>query len=143
MGYRRERKVYRLNFEGDPEMDGLVVKVRSTSIGNLLQVAGLLVLADRDVDELQPDDIARLDQLFDGFAGSLVEWNLEDEQGTPVPATPDGVKGQDADFILPIVKAWFTAMNGVPTPLGAPSSDGGRSLERSIPMESPSVHQAS
>lgn len=138
-GYRPNRKVYKLRFE-DEDMDGLVVRVRSTSVGSLLVVAGFITI---DPDNLGPQDLAKLHELFAMLASALVEWNVEDDDGVPVPATLDGIKSQDADFVMVIVRAWFEAISGVPAPLGPPSSGGGPSLAPSIPMEPLSASQGS
>ena len=131
MGYRPQRKVYRLRF-ADPDMAGLIVQARSAPIGQFLGLAGL---ADLQRDQVSAGDMARVDELLTGFADCLVEWNLEDEQGAAVPATLEGVRAQETDFILRVVFAWIEAVASVPGPLGAGSSDGGRSVEQSIPME--------
>jgi hypothetical protein len=138
MGYIRERKVYRLRFE-DPEMEGLVVQARSAPVG---QFIGLAKLANPGTT-VRPEDMEQVDELFRSFAGCLVDWNLEDEQGTPVPATLEGLYTQEIDFILQIIFAWIEAVAGVAGPLGQPSSDGGRSLEQSIPMEALSPNHRS
>lgn len=140
MGYRPQRKVYRLTFE-DEDMRGLVVRMRTTSLGNLLSVMGLLSI-DTSGD-LDLKDLAKLAELFETFAAALVEWNVEDEQGQPVPATLEGVKTQDADFVMVICRAWAEAISGVPAPLGPPSPDGGPSAAPSIPMEASSPSRAS
>lgn len=136
MGYVRERKVLRLRF-ADPEMDGLIVRARVISLGQFLEVVGL-----REVD---PKSMGReeLDKLFGVFVGALLEWNLEEPAGVPVPVTIEGVHSQDADFIMAIIRAWVDGIASVSGPLGAASSNGGRSLEASMPMESPSPNQTS
>lgn len=134
VGYVRQRRVFRLRFE-DPDMAGLVVRARSISLGQFLDVVGL-----RDAD---PRQMARtdLDKLFAAFAGALLDWNLEEPEGTPVPATLEGLHGLEPDFVMAIIAAWLDAMAGVARPLGAASSNGDRSLEASMPMEvqSPSL----
>lgn len=131
MGYRHNRKTYKLVFE-DPELDGLVVRVKSTSVGNLLDIMGLLAM---NVDDIRREDLSQLDHLFRSFAEALVEWNVEDDDGTPVPPTYEGVRGQDTDFVIDVIRVWYEALSGVPGPLPATSSDGGPSLEQSMPME--------
>ncbi len=129
MGFVRTRRVYRLAFE-DEELAGLVVKVRSTSIGSLFDVLGLLT-----ADDVSAENLGQYEKLISGFAEALVEWNVEDEGGAPVPATYEGVRGQDADFILDIVHVWVQALMGVPGPLGQPLANGKPSVEQSLPME--------
>jgi hypothetical protein len=138
-GYRRERKSYKLRFVDD-EMAGLVVEARSTNLGAFLDVAEWV---DLDPATAGPEELRKLAALFETFAASLDSWNLEDDHGQPVPATLAGLRAQDVDFALAIIRAWFEAIGGVPGPLGASSSDGGRSLEGSIPMATRSASQAS
>lgn len=138
-GYRPRRKVYKLRFEDD-DLAGLVVRVRSVSIGSLL---GLTDLAGIDTGDPGPEDLAKLRELFEVFAGALVEWNVEDDQGQPVPATLAGVTAQDLDFVMGVIRTWLQVLTSVPAPLGAPSSGGERSPAPSIPMEALSPSRAS
>ena len=140
MGYRPQRRTFRLRFE-DEAYEGLIVRARSVSIGSLLGVAGL---ASLDPTQLRPEDLAVLGELSEVFADALLDWNLEDpDSGEPVPATLAGVKAQDTDFILPIIKAWFEGVAGVAGPLGPRSTDGPQSGPPPIPMEPRTVNQAS
>ena len=136
MGYVRERKVFRLRFD-DPEMDGLVVRARTISLGQFLDVVGLR--------EVNPQQMSReeLAKLFEAFAGALIDWNLEEPEGVPVPATLEGMHRQEPDFILTIIAAWVDALTSVPRPLGPASSNGATSLEASIPMEERSPNRPS
>lgn len=138
-GYVRQRKVYRLRF-ADEDMAGLVVQARSAPVGQFL---GLAKLAELKGGDFKSEDAAKIDELFRGFAACLVDWNLEDEDGTPVPATLEGIYTQETDFVLQIIFAWIEAIAGVSVPLGPRSSDGGRSLEGSMPMETLSPNHQS
>lgn len=131
MGFVPEGKVYRLRFVDD-DMAGLVVTARSTNLGAFLDVAEWV---DIDPKSASKEDLRKLASLFETFAGALVSWNVEQPAGVPVPATLEGLRSQDVDFCLEIIRAWFEAIGGVPGPLGARSSNGGKSLEASIPME--------
>lgn len=129
-GYRRAHKVYKLVF-ADPDMDGLVVRVRSIRIGELRE---LITLAQLDLDHVSAADADKVGRMFEVFADALISWNVEDDQGEPVPATLAGVSTQDGDFILLIVREWLNIFT-VAGPLGNGSSPGGRSLEESLAME--------
>lgn len=137
MGYRPERKIYRLSFEDHP---GLEVRAKSVPLGEFLSISELAGVNGRDVTR---QDTAKVAELFSGFAGALVDWNLEDDGGTPVPATLEGLYSQDFDFALEIIVGWMESIAGVPGPLDKPSSSGSPSLEASLPMEPLSVVQAS
>ncbi len=134
MGYLRQRKVHRLVFEDDTgDLAGLEVRMYSMTIGQLMDLAALADAADGDQNAGN--------QLFTDFAAALVSWNLEDEVPDdtgvgrrPVPATLDGVRSCDLDFIGRIVTVWMSKIAAVPAPLGAASPSGPPPVEASIPM---------
>jgi len=135
MGYKRKSLQYRLVFD-DPEMEGLEVVTKSVSSGRLM---GLMKLADLAGQagkkrEFTANDARAVESLFEGFASALVSWNLEDEKDEPVPATLEGVKDQDFDFVLSIIMAWIEAVAGVSADLGKDSRSGGTFPEAPIPM---------
>lgn len=135
MGYRLQRKAYRLRFQGT-DLDGLEATVRSLSTGQLLQLeAARLARAEGGKGS---EGATR--EMVELLASELMEWNAEDEDsGEPIPATLDGLLSQDLDVAMAIIAAWQQAMNGVPAPLSETSSGGEPSaLEASIPMDVPS-----
>lgn len=132
MGYVPQRRTFKLRFE-DEDMQGLQVRARSVPLGTFLDLVKLLDVAD--TSSVNREDARKVDQLFAGFAKALVDWNLEEPEGVPVPATFEGLKSQDIDFSLHIVRAWIGALTQVPDFLANGSSGGGRSLELSMPME--------
>lgn len=143
MGYKRKRTVYRLKFE-DPELEGLEVDTTSASLEEFVAITNLsdLSVLGADVHELTPETMAmvsgameRLDDLFAAFSKHLVAWNLEDDDDEPVPATYEGVKSQDAEFILELIAAWIEAVGGVSGPKEQRSSGGSPFPEGSLPME--------
>ena len=139
-GYVRKRRVYRLRFE-DEELDGLVVKVHSTNVQRLLEF--MRFLAGLSGDDLTADDVEKFAGLFESFADVLQEWNVEDEDGRPVPATLEGVRSQDGDFVMDIMRVWFQAVTQPPAPLPATSSAGAPSAAPPLPMEPLSPSRAS
>jgi hypothetical protein len=128
MGFEAPQKAYRLNF-AETGLAGLEVTAGSLPLGEFLKVSELAAAKD------DPQGAANsAKQLFETFAGSLLSWNLT-RDGEPVPATYDGILGQDLDFMMKIVLAWVSAMADVDTPLPNGSSGGAASaLEHSIPM---------
>jgi hypothetical protein len=127
MGYRPT--VYNLVFD---DLDGLEVKAHGTSIG---QVKKFLTFGE-------DASTGQTMELFDAFAKALISWNLEDDDGVPVPATAKGIDGfPDSRLMSTIVNTWMDAVSGVDDELGKDSSSGKPSLEESIPMEplSPSL----
>lgn len=122
MGYRPPRKIYDLDFTGT-EYEGLAVKMRGLTVGEELQL-----------DELRTGDGAER-RGFELMTSLLVAWNIEDDQGQPVPPTFEGVCSQDSVMIGAVIDALKAAVSGVPDPLPQSSPDGGPSPEASIPME--------
>ena len=123
MGFRHEPKTFSLVFD-DPDLEGLEVKARSLSIG-----------------ELNDDDI----QVFESFAKALVSWNLEDEDGNPLPPTLEIIQSYpDLGFMSALSNAWLNAVMGVNQELGKGSGSGEPSLvESTLPMEPLSLSRAS
>jgi hypothetical protein len=123
MGYKVEKKAYRLKFEDRP---GLEVTAASLPLGDFLNVTKLAGGSAAEAAENAAD-------LFSAFADSLISWNIEDDNG---PVTPDlaGIKTLDFDFVIEIVMAWVQAMGGVDNPLQKGSSNGETSLESMMPM---------
>jgi hypothetical protein len=117
--FRREAKQYHIVWPEDTDNEGLEVLMRSLPIGEFLTLTDL---ASQDKTDT---NVAR--ELFRIFAGSLLEWNLtdgpDDDHQEDVPATYEGVVGQDLDFILSIVMRWMAAMSAVDNPLPDDSND--------------------
>lgn len=147
MGFRPERTVYNLNFSGT-YLDGLTVKIRACTIRefNWMQepVEGVdftkeqskMTTAERmQVRDLVAKSNTQMEELLLKY---LVEWDLEDEQGNPVPKTLEGFESQEAGFSGLLITAWQKAMSTVPDPLERPSSSGETSEERSLAMETSS-----
>lgn len=136
MGFQPKQKIYRLNFE-DPEFNGLVVMAKSAPIGMVLDLIGLAHVGD--ISQIDPEQLKQIEGLFDLFADRLEEWNVEftsgPQKGRPVPATREGVRSQDGDFVIAIILAWIDAIMGVSGPLPTALSNGGRSPVPPLPME--------
>lgn len=122
MGYRAQRRTYPLSL--GEEFAGLEATVSSVSIGEYLTLAGF-------TGENVPVSYA-----IDQFCANLIDWNLEDEEGKPIPVT--AAKDQDKELILALTSAWVGSLHGVAAPLEPSSPAGEPSLEASIPMGDPS-----
>lgn len=131
MGFTPEETHFVLKFE-DPALDGLEATVREISTGDLLDLAELLdqVKGQSGLAAAKP-----VKQLLQMVGGGLVEWNLTGRDGTPVPASYEGLVRQPLKLALAIAGAWTQSMAGVDVPLPTGSSGGETSLEPSIPME--------
>lgn len=131
MGYKRNPKIYNLVFGDDTDYPGLEVQVRSLTMGQLFKTwTG---------DETSNSAAATYDLLVE----RLVSWNLEEEDGTPVPTTREAIDDQDDDMIVAIQKQWLAAVRGVSAPLGSGSNSGATSPVESMLTEIPSQSLAS
>lgn len=144
MGYRRVRPTYRLRFS-DPELNGLIVEARGTSMAKLLDVSDAAanldlgaIMAANDLSDLDTDVVKELFRVqratLEPFVEALVSWNLEDEDGTPTPCTMEGLTSHDSALIQLIVEAWRDAQIGVKPPLPLPSGNGRQLPEVPMPM---------
>lgn len=129
MGYRKEAKVFRLVWDESTDYPGMEVRAKSVPLGQFLKISKLAGKSGTDFD---PGDI---EALFEMFAKALVSWNLEEEDGTPVPATPAGMYDQDMGFVLAVIMKWMAVVTQVSDDLGKGSAAGVRYPEGSIPME--------
>lgn len=138
MGYKVKRKAYRLRFE-DPDMDGLVVLVHGMNTGKFIEFQSAKAAQAEDGAE----ERGATEEMCRMFIDALVEWNIEDDDGNPLPPTMDSLKSLDLDFSMTMVNAWPEAVKGVSDPLPQTSTDGSTSVEASIPMAVPSSSLAS
>ncbi len=134
MGFKKKTTIYELMF-ADAELEGLEVRAKSVPSGTLLDLMDAASKVDVTVKSFSPGDLLAIKQLLTGFAEALVSWNLEEEDGTPVPPTLESVHAQEITFIMPIVTAWMDAVAGVSSDLGKDSGSGETFPEGSLPME--------
>jgi len=127
-GFRRKRKVYKLDFTGT-EYEGLEVKVSGLTTGEFLDLIRVTGSTGKEADS---DATLEMLQML---AKHLISWNLLDEDEKPVPTTFDGMKTSDLALNMLIVDAWTTAVSGVSAPLEKPLISGETSPVESIPME--------
>ena len=71
------------------------------------------------------------------FVAEVVRgWNLESEDGQPVPVTSDGLASVPLDFLMRLITEWANQVGSVAAPLVSASSNGRPSVEASLPMAS-------
>ncbi|MER5559709.1 hypothetical protein ABT071_13995 [Streptomyces sp. NPDC002506] len=132
MGFQFKTPRINIAFEPGHEYHGLEVTLRKLTLQEFLDING--------IGEVQ--DMHAGHQLKT-MGEKLLSWNLEDEDGNPVPATSESVLRQDKDLMIAICEAWLGGLRGVSAPLEQPSPDTETSLEASIPMDVPSESLAS
>lgn len=128
MGYKRTPKQYNLVFGEDSEFAGLEVTVSSISVGELLEFQALQ-------EKVKEEDFASIEMLLEKFTGAVKDWNLEEEDGTPIPVSVESVKAQDLEFVLTLIEHWIEAVSAVTRDLGKASNSGATSEEERLPME--------
>lgn len=150
--YRRQRKIYTITWPEDHELADLEIRARSVPLGHFLELMDAADAMDgvetgdvSSMDELPTGVVGAARKLVDGFAGALISWNLDqpvlDENGEetdddePVPATREGILGQDFGFALEVIQAWMGAIGDVAGPLGQTSNGGKPSEAPPLPME--------
>jgi hypothetical protein len=156
MGFRPEPTIYKLVFEEDTGLAGLTVRARSCTIGEFTEMLRGSTDAELDFSSISDDDpmkalsavrdygraaAAANDKTFAMFAKYLVEWDLEDFDGTPIPATLEGILSVEKPVLNKIIAAWHTAMMVVDTPLPKASTNGRSSEEAILGLGNSSVSQ--
>ena len=86
MGYQPDIPQYTLDFTGTPD-EGLHLVMSSVTVAQWNEMLAAAVSGPITEETLRGN--ARVLELF---AGAIVSWDLEDTQGSPVPATLDGVQ---------------------------------------------------
>jgi len=122
----------------DGEFAGLEIRAKRASLETFFELAPLI---DGGIDTGSEEGRAEFLGLFKTFGEYLVSWNLRDEDGTPIPCTPQEFMAMDPRFVREVLDQWAEAIAGVAAPLEQLSPAGGPSLEESLPMEvlSPSL----
>ena len=69
----------------------------------------------------------------------LLEWNLDDRDGNPLPASEEGIMAIPMVLSGALFMQWQGALTGVGAPLGAGSSNGTTSPEASTPKAAKSA----
>jgi hypothetical protein len=116
-----------------------------TEFGLLLAQAVQVEQAGSDMDKLHGlgDLLASLDDVRHKFADKLISWDMQEEDGSPTPATLDGVMSLSDGEFYGVLNEWLTAAGGVNKNLGKDSGSGGTVRELSELMEPLSPSQAS
>ena len=129
--FRREKKLYALNFEGIEGFDDLEVTMAGVSLDKFLSMSRLL----SDLSTPEGQTMENIEKQFEFIGELIASWNLDDEDGKPVPADYEGLKSQDFEFAQVIAQGYMQALSSVPKASNSNSNSGPSSEELSIPME--------
>lgn len=127
-----QRPTVVLDFES-PEFAGLEVRVRRFTMGQLDRIGELY---DAAGDERLANTDAAGVEILELLLGRLVDWNLADDDGTPVPlpSTVSELVEHDVPLVRSILGGTIAASRRVAPPLPQPSDTPSDGLELSMPM---------
>lgn len=133
-GFRTTRKLCKLVFPEDSELHGLEITFKAATLGER-----------REYLERYSSDMAPLESLrfqCEYFLRFVTEWNLEDEDGKPLPFEYASLETLPFEWITPIIRAYIQRSLGqeVPENTEKKSETGDdtettRRTEESLPME--------
>jgi len=134
MGYRKTQRRIEVSLKGhkvygqDDEYP--IAYARGKSLDEYLRLMGY-------TETEEADERTGIVRQLEEFAGSLVSWNLEREDGTPIPCTAKALfTDVDNDLALALATEWIERLGGkVDDPLPTSSPSGEPSQVASIPME--------
>lgn len=134
-GFRVARRLFQIQFPEDSELHGLEITVRTATLGER-----------REYVEKFPNDGTSFDKVeyeVGHFLKYVTHWNLEDENGTPLPVTYQAFEENiPDDWYRPILNAYVSRMFGQQVSddtekkleTGA-DSETIRRMEESLPMD--------
>lgn len=143
MGYRKTVRRIEVSLRGhkvygqDDECP--VAYARGKSLGDYLALLGMA-----DTQEEGEEAPSGLVRQLEAFGDALDSWNLEDEDGKPIPCTREGLFSIDNDLALALATEWIERLGGKvdnADPLPDSSPAGGQSAAPPIPMAPLSDHQ--
>ena len=137
--FRRERTLYDIKFEDDPELAGFWIRMRSVTLEEFVEVTELAAALETPEGRTKEN----IEKQFQVVGSHLAEWNYADEDGTEYPATYDGLKKLDFRDVMKILYGWMQALTSVPKSSSSDSSSGGTSEESSLGLGSVSLARES
>jgi hypothetical protein len=125
MGYKVETRTAAIDFAEDNPWHGIEARVViSVPFATLLWYQRNAETMDAALGE---EAIRQWGEKY------LQEWNIEDAQGVPIPATADGaVTVEDNGIVTALMMAWMEAVVHVPSPLSAQYDASPMLVEESI-----------
>jgi len=139
MGFRpksnESRTVYNLHFE-DAAYAEIQIKVTACTVNQFNDIMGG---ANATGDEA----VNGTNKLLDLFAEHIVSWNLEENDGSPMPITAQSLGDLEQPLVIRLIAAWQAAMVTVPNPSRPGSFSGGNSEELSLGLANGSTSQPS
>ncbi|MFE0378335.1 hypothetical protein ACFW1M_22755 [Streptomyces inhibens] len=129
MAYRKQGRRIEISLAGHTEYGDVRAVARGMDLDSYLELMGYT----EGPEVTSKSGIVRQ---LERFADALISWNIEEEDGTPTPATRAEFFALDESLALALATDWIERLGGkVDGPLESSSPDGGPSPEASIPME--------
>lgn len=134
MGYRKTRRHIEVSLKGHKiygqDGDYPTAHARGKTLDEYLRLVGFTETSDNEE--------ASLVRQLQEFGDALISWDLEQEDGTPIPCTREALFHQvDNDLALALAQEWVERLGGKvdeTSPLDATSPSGETSLVESVPM---------
>ncbi|PXY27437.1 hypothetical protein [Prauserella muralis] len=145
MGFTPKRTVLKLSFS-ESDYDGFEVRIRKMTVEDAYLFDDLTGwekdIKAGHVSREQAQE--RIDRMHRRMIECILDWNLEDDDGQPMPVTVESIRAQEPEFFWVLVRAWIRANSiVVDGDLKDSSPSGDPSAEASIPMEELSESLAS
>ncbi len=134
MGYRKTTRRLKVSLEGHKvygqDDEAPVAYARGKTLDEYLRLM--------NITEVKGDGGSEVVRQLEEFGDALIEWNLEDETGQPIPCNRAGLFSIDNDLALTLAREWMDRLGGKvdesgPLPQSSPSGE--PSLVASVPME--------
>jgi hypothetical protein len=120
MGIRPERTIINLSFGEDTSLALFKIKVGCCTIREM----NMMLSQGGEKATTGVEVVAANTQVEKLFLKYLVEWNLDGEDGQPLPMTEEGIETLEPAILTQFIVSWQTAMMAVPTIQKPTSSNG-------------------
>lgn len=131
MGFKLPQITYKVDFEGHAVYDGLEVRVKEMPLGQLVDMMGLTGL--KDAKNLDGEDLEQLKSVFSLAEELIVGWNVEDDDGNPVPVSRETVRSLGAGIFMDLFTRIFDQVLSVDDSLKAKLAAGGQLEKEQLP----------
>lgn len=111
MGFQiPKQRLEKITFSGDPLWEGAEFMVNiDMTIG---QVETIEIVRKKIAEADEPDYGLHMEMLDAFYENVLVSWNLEDDNGVPIPINMDAVKNLPQDLVLDIMRKYAEYITG-------------------------------
>lgn len=134
MGFKRPTTL--VDFSEGHQFHGLEARCKLVSFERMLEIQEFLAtLPDGETETTAADTKRQLQELATMFGEVLAGWNLEEDDGTAIPATATQLAKEGWELVISLVMQWIQTVSNVDQDLGKGSPGGGPSPVESIPMD--------